>query len=115
MKVLVAFEFKGVDPNSSMADAIVDFLGKSCEMMRKELSLDCNVYVDDCVATEVETDVPNKQHKPIDKESEVSMGEFLMEVGGWLIAIGITSVMFILLMYCLAVVFDVITREKGQV
>jgi hypothetical protein len=36
-----------------------------------------------------------------------------MEVGGWLIAIGITSVMFILLMYCLAVVFDVITREKG--
>jgi len=41
------------------------------------------------------------------------MSEFLMEVGGWLIAIGITSVMFILLMYCLAVVFDVITREKG--
>jgi hypothetical protein len=41
------------------------------------------------------------------------MGEFLMEVGGWLIAIGITSVMFIVLMYCLAVVFDVITREKG--
>jgi len=41
------------------------------------------------------------------------MGEFLMEVGGWFIAIGITSVMFILLMYCLAVVFDVITREKG--
>jgi hypothetical protein len=62
MKVLVAFEFKGVDPNSSMADAIVDFLGESCEMMRKELfnSLDCNVYVDDCVATEVETDVPNE-------------------------------------------------------
>lgn len=41
------------------------------------------------------------------------MSEFLMEVGGWLIAIGITSVMFILLMYCLAVVFDVITKEKG--
>jgi hypothetical protein len=41
------------------------------------------------------------------------MSEFLMEVGGWFIAIGITSVMFILLMYCLAVVFDVITREKG--
>jgi len=41
------------------------------------------------------------------------MGEFLMEVGGWFIAIGITSVMFILLMYCLAVVFDVITKEKG--
>jgi hypothetical protein len=41
------------------------------------------------------------------------MSDFLMEVGGWLIAIGITSVMFILLMYCLAVVFDVITREKG--
>jgi len=41
------------------------------------------------------------------------MSDFLMEVGGWFIAIGITSVMFILLMYCLAVVFDVITREKG--
>lgn len=41
------------------------------------------------------------------------MSEFLMEVGGWLIAIGITSVMFILLMYCLAVLVDVITKEKG--
>jgi hypothetical protein len=41
------------------------------------------------------------------------MSDFLMEVGGWLIAIGITSVMFILLMYCLAVLVDVITREKG--
>ena len=41
------------------------------------------------------------------------MSEFLMEVGGWFIAIGLTSVMFIVLMYCLAVVFDVITREKG--
>jgi hypothetical protein len=41
------------------------------------------------------------------------MSDFLMEVGGWLIAIGMTSVMFILLMYCLAVVFDVITKEKG--
>ena len=36
-----------------------------------------------------------------------------MEVGGWFIAIGLTSLMFVLLMYCLAVVFDVITREKG--
>lgn len=41
------------------------------------------------------------------------MSEFLMEVGGWFIAIGLTSVMFIVLMYCLAVVFDVTTREKG--
>ena len=41
------------------------------------------------------------------------MSEFLMEVGGWFIAIGLTSVMFIVLMYCLAVVVDVITREKG--
>lgn len=41
------------------------------------------------------------------------MSEFLMEVGGWFIAIGLTSVMFILLMYCLAVVVDVLTREKG--
>ena len=41
------------------------------------------------------------------------MSEFLMEVGGWLIAIGLTSLLFVLLMYVLAVVFDVITREKG--
>ena len=42
-----------------------------------------------------------------------NMSEFLMEVGSWFIAIGLTSVMFILLMYCLAVLVDVITREKG--
>ena len=41
------------------------------------------------------------------------MGEFLMEVGGWLIAIGLTSVMLIVLLYCLAVVVDVVTKEKG--
>ncbi len=41
------------------------------------------------------------------------MSEFLMEVGGWFIAIGLTSLMFVLLMYCLAVLFDVITKEKG--
>jgi len=41
------------------------------------------------------------------------MGDFLMEVGGWFIAIGLTSLLFVLLMYCLAVLFDVITREKG--
>ncbi len=41
------------------------------------------------------------------------MGEFLMEVGGWFIAIGLTSMLFILLMYALAVVVDVITKEKG--
>jgi hypothetical protein len=41
------------------------------------------------------------------------MSEFLMEVGGWFIAIGLTSVMFIVLMYCLAVLVDVITKEKG--
>ncbi len=31
-----------------------------------------------------------------------------MEVGGWFIAIGLTSLVFILLMYCLAVLVDVI-------
>jgi hypothetical protein len=36
-----------------------------------------------------------------------------MEVGSWFIAIGLTSFLFIVLMYCLAVVIDVITREKG--
>ena len=41
------------------------------------------------------------------------MGEFLMEIGGWFIAIGLTSLLFVLLMYVLAVVVDVITREKG--
>ena len=41
------------------------------------------------------------------------MGDFLIEVGGWFIAIGLTSLMFVLLMYCLAVVVDVITKEKG--
>jgi hypothetical protein len=41
------------------------------------------------------------------------MDEFLMEVGGWFIAIGLTSLLFVLLMYALAVLIDVITKEKG--
>ena len=34
MKVLVAFEFDGVDPNSPEADEIVAEITESCETMR---------------------------------------------------------------------------------
>jgi hypothetical protein len=50
MKVLVAFEFIGVEPDSERADQIIDEIGKDCETMG--IAFDANnCYVDDCVAT----------------------------------------------------------------
>jgi hypothetical protein len=34
MKVLVAFEFEGVDPNSEEADEIVEFMTDECEHLQ---------------------------------------------------------------------------------
>ena len=34
MKVLVAFEFEDLDPNSEEADAIVNEIGEACEHMQ---------------------------------------------------------------------------------
>jgi hypothetical protein len=47
MRVIVVFEFEGVDPNSEQADQIVDEIGKSCEVMRKDFGANA-CYVDDC-------------------------------------------------------------------
>jgi hypothetical protein len=53
MKVLVAFEFEGVDPNSPEADEIVQQITESCETMR--IGFDANAcWVDDAVATKGE-------------------------------------------------------------
>jgi hypothetical protein len=53
MKVLVAFEFEGVDPNSPEADKIVAEITESCETMR--IGFDAtNCWVDDAVATKGE-------------------------------------------------------------
>jgi hypothetical protein len=51
MKVLIAFEFEGVDPNSPEGDEIVEFMTGSCEYLREKFdSTAC--YVDDVVSTE---------------------------------------------------------------
>jgi hypothetical protein len=50
MKVLVAFEFEGVDPDSEQADQIIEIISKDCETMG--IAFDANnCYVDDCIAT----------------------------------------------------------------
>jgi hypothetical protein len=50
MKVLVAFEFEGLDPNCERADQIINEISESCETMG--IAFDANsCYVDDCVAT----------------------------------------------------------------
>ena len=46
MKVIVAFEFEGVDPNGEKADEIVAEITEACEHMR--IAFDANAcYVDD--------------------------------------------------------------------
>jgi hypothetical protein len=48
MKVLVAFEFEDIDPNSKMADQIVNEITEECETMG--IAFDAsNCYIDDCV------------------------------------------------------------------
>jgi hypothetical protein len=50
MKVLVAFEFTGVEPDSERADQIIEIITNDCETMG--IAFDANnCYVDDCVAT----------------------------------------------------------------
>lgn len=51
MKVLVAFEFEGVDPNSEQADEIIEEIGEACETMGVGFNAS-SCYVDDCVTTE---------------------------------------------------------------
>ena len=46
MKVLVAFEFEGIDPNSETADQIINDIGRSCGSMG--IAFDASAcYVDD--------------------------------------------------------------------
>ena len=51
MKVLVAFEFEGVEADSEMADTILNDVTKSCETMRIGLGAD-SCWVDDAQNTE---------------------------------------------------------------
>jgi hypothetical protein len=46
MKVVVIFEFKGLDADGEVADQIIDEIGKTCETLGKQFdTTDC--YVDD--------------------------------------------------------------------
>ena len=50
MKVLVAFEFKGVEPDSPEADRIIEEMTVECETMG--IAFDAsNCWIDDCIAT----------------------------------------------------------------
>ena len=49
MKVIVIFEFEGVDPNSEQADQIVEGISEACETMGVGFDAS-SCYVDDCVA-----------------------------------------------------------------
>jgi hypothetical protein len=46
MRVLVAFEFKGVPADGEQADQIIDVVGEACETLRKEFNADA-CYVED--------------------------------------------------------------------
>jgi hypothetical protein len=47
MRVIVVFEFEGIDPNGEQADQIVDDVGRACESMRVVFGANA-CYVDDC-------------------------------------------------------------------
>ena len=50
MRVIVVFEFKGVEPDSPEADRIIEEMTEECETMG--IAFDANnCWVDDCVAT----------------------------------------------------------------
>ena len=51
MKVIVIFEFKGVDPDSDQADEILAEISESCETMQVGFDADA-CWVDDAVADE---------------------------------------------------------------
>ena len=55
MKVLIAFEFEGVEPNSPEADRIIEEMTEECETMGIAFDAD-NCWIDDCVATADEGD-----------------------------------------------------------
>ena len=50
MRVIVVFEFEGIDPNSKEADQIIEEMTEECETMC--IAFDAtNCWIDDCVAT----------------------------------------------------------------
>jgi hypothetical protein len=55
MKVLIAFEFEGVEPNSPEANRIIEEMTQECETMGIAFDAD-NCWIDDCVATVDEGD-----------------------------------------------------------
>jgi hypothetical protein len=49
MRVIVIFEFEGIEPNSGEADKIIEDMTEECETMR--IAFDAsNCWIDDCVA-----------------------------------------------------------------
>jgi hypothetical protein len=46
MRVIVIFEFNGLDPNSEKAEQIIHEIGKSCETMRIGFDAD-TCFIDD--------------------------------------------------------------------
>lgn len=51
MRVIVIFEFKGVEPNSPKADQIIEEITESCETMG--IAFDANnCWIDDAIADE---------------------------------------------------------------
>jgi hypothetical protein len=55
MKVLIAFKFEGVEPDSPEADRIIEEMTQECETMG--IAFDAgNCWIDDCVATVDEGD-----------------------------------------------------------
>jgi len=50
MRVIVVFEFEGIDPDSREADQIIEEMTEECETMG--IAFDAtNCWIDDCVAT----------------------------------------------------------------
>jgi hypothetical protein len=50
MRVIVVFEFEGIDPDSREADQIIEEMTEECETMC--IAFDAtNCWVDDCIAT----------------------------------------------------------------
>jgi hypothetical protein len=55
MRVIVVFEFEGIDPDSREADQIIEEMTEECETMC--IAFDAtNCWIDDCVATVDEGD-----------------------------------------------------------
>lgn len=48
MRVMVIFEFEGVDPDSEQADQIVEAIGESCEVMGAGFDADA-CWVEDVI------------------------------------------------------------------